>query len=114
MALTVTAAVSTPANAGVFLQVQVMTGAAATQNGATKTAHTSGAADASITTTTTVSYVLGALAVDESSSTSLVMAAGTTKIAQAYDSGAQVVFCGVRTTSVTGTPGAATVGSTTV
>ena len=108
MAITVTASSSTSFT-GILCRVRVLTGATLATSPATATFGGTGAQEASITTTQTGSMVYGAL--KTSSTTTLTAASGTTLLDNIVDSPNGEILGSCETTSVTGTPGATTVGA---
>src|SRR5260221_4439997 len=114
MAFTVTATqggTNGPAN-GMVLRVFVLTGAAATQNGATSNSQLTAATSftQSVTTTQTGSRVYGASAVFPSNSATA--AALTTVVDNVADGVNNAQYVTFKATSLTGTPGATTLGFT--
>ena len=111
MAITVTAAESVATFNGILLQVKVLTGTAATQNGATATQSSSAGAahEASITTTVTGSQVYAASANVGSAVAYSANAQSTLFTDQADGSNGLRTGTG-RSTSATGTPGAEVIG----
>lgn len=114
-AITVTAAESGTTFNGILLRLRVLTSVAASQAGAgtgTKSSGSSVALNAAIMTTVAGSQVYGAIA--EVGGTTLVAAAGSTIVDSVTDGANGAVYGTCRTTSATVTPGATTVGSSTV
>lgn len=113
MAYQVTATEGANSVNGVLLRVKVLTGAAATQNGATKIADTgvSPFYDQSITTTVTGSVVYGAMA-DGNTAFSMTADARTTLFDNFADNTQGCQYSTWRATSATGSPGATTLGAT--
>lgn len=105
MSLTVTATQGGASANGLLLRVKVLTGVAATQNGATASA--AATCSVSITTTVTGSRVYGAV----SNGAGIAADASTTLIDNFTDSTNSEVYGSFKATSATGTPGAVAVGA---
>lgn len=110
-AYTVTSTITANGSNGMVLRVYVLTGAAATQNGATATQSANAAHNASITTTTTGSQVYGAC-LSGAATAPTVFNSSTTAIDAVTDSGHTKCYATCKATSTTGTPGAITLGYT--
>jgi hypothetical protein len=110
--ITVTAQQMAGTANGMLLAVKALTGAAATQNGATAGAqNNSGAPTLALTTTRAGSMVYGALG-DFSGSTTFTANGATTVVAQLGDSVNANTYVTCKSSSATGTPGATTFGFT--
>jgi WD40 repeat protein len=113
MAFTVTATQGGSTGNGMILRVMVLTQAAATQNGATANTNFASLTNThtlSITTTQTGSRVYGAI--EWSSNSAATAAALTTLIDDVADATNQDEYVTFKATSLTGTPGATTLGAT--
>lgn len=111
--ITVTGTQSANTFNGTLLTVKVLDGASSTQTGATnKTSSTTAVAPTvSLTTTTTGSYVYGAM-IDASNNDTLTANSNTTIITQDVDSTNGDTYASFKAASATGTPGATTFGFT--
>lgn len=105
MSMTVTATQGGATYQGMLLRVMVLTGTAATQNGATASA--TAACSASITTTVSGSRVYGGI----TNGATFTADASTTLIDNFDDTTNTEFYGSFKTTSVTGTPGAVAVGA---
>lgn len=100
---------------GVLLRVWVITGASSSPVGTNKGSNswhgTTTAAETSITTTTTNSRVYGCLE-ENNTNTTLTAAANTTLVDNQADASNSACYASAKATSLTGSPGATTIGST--
>jgi hypothetical protein len=112
--ITVTATQGGSTANGLGLRVYVLAGAATTQNGATagNQFSSTGTWTQSITTTQTGSRVYGAAAVADIGHTAVTAAALTTVVDDVFDNTHDEQYVSFKATSVTGTPGATTLGFT--